>query len=363
METVVTRGDFIRGSLAMTALGPSCFAAEVDETDRLRASKAWFRTAGFGLMAHFGLYSVAAGEWRDERCGQYSEWMQWKARVPVAEWSRLAKAFNPIFFDPREWMLRARDAGVRYFTVTAKHHDGFAMFRSRVSRYNVVDMTPFGRDVIGEIAEACRETGIRLGIYYSQAVDWSEPDGAGYDAKLHGRLWANDWDWPDNAGKDYARCYERKIRPQVEELLTQYGDLALIWFDTPVGMTEDQSRGLRDLVRRLQPGCLVSSRIGNGLGDYESSGDNKEPPADLGGRLFEMVGSHNRSFGYKPFDTEVKSVDEIRRLLAKCRGVGANYLLNFGPDHLGRMGAPMTAALAALAALARKDRCTDGLAD
>ena len=344
----MTRGDFIRGSLAMTAMGPSCFADEAVDTPELAAAKAWFRGAGFGLMAHFGLYSVAAGEWRDERCGLYAEWMQWKSRAPVAEWSKLAKAFNPVFFDPREWMLRARDAGAKYFTVTAKHHEGFAMFRSRVSKYNVVDATPFGRDVIGEIAEACRETGVRLGLYYSQAVDWSDPDGAGYGERLHNRVWANDWDWPDAAKKDYARCYENKIRPQVEELLTQYGDLALIWFDTPIGMTAEQSRGLRDLVRKRQPGCLVSSRIGNGLGDYESSGDNEEPPENLNGQLFEMVGSLNRSFGYKPFDPEVKSVKEIRRLRDKCRGAGANYLLNFGPDHLGRMGASVKDTLAAL---------------
>ena len=352
----MTRREFVRGlgAAGLVAATPAGVAGGA-ATEPIEASKAWFREAQFGMMSHFGLYTVAAGEWNGLRSGSYSEWLMWRRKIPFAEYARLAQAFNPVFFDPLDWAKRMRDAGVKYYTVTAKHHEGFALFRSQVSRYNVVDATPFRRDVIGEIAEACRTVGIRLGLYYSQAVDWSERDGSGYlnphhDSKALGepRTWANDWDWPDASTKDYARCFESKIKPQVDELLTQYGDLALIWFDTPVGMKPEQSDELWQLVRRRQPGCLVNSRIGNGRGDYSSSGDNAEPEESDRGKLFEMVGSINHSFGYRPSDTADKTADEVRKLRARCRSYGANYLLNFAPDHLGRMSAAVCDLLAQL---------------
>ena len=151
-------------------------------------------------------------------------------QIPLKEYSALAKAFNPVLFDPRDWMKRARDAGMRYFVFTAKHHDGFAMYHSRVSRYNVVDATPYGRDVVEELAEACRDAGLRFGIYYSQDLDWSDPDGGGLKNEEGRRLWGgkdarNIWDWPEDRDYDFSRYFEKKCKPQVKEILTQYGDL------------------------------------------------------------------------------------------------------------------------------------------
>ena len=190
------------------------------------------------------------------------EWAQAYFRIPNAEYHALANAFNPILFDADEWIRLAADAGMKYIVVTAKHHEGFAMFHSRVSKFNVVDATPFGRDVIYELANACARHGVRLGLYYSQDLDWSEPNGGGYTA---GRtwcggagVWTNDWDFPDNAHKDYAQCFESKIKPQVTELLTGYGDLCLIWFDTPRTISAAQSQELVDLVHRHQPNCLIT---------------------------------------------------------------------------------------------------------
>lgn len=340
-ELFMSRRGFARGLFAAagTAALPG-FAAEAP----LEETRRWFAGAGFGMMAHWGLYSLLAGEWNGDRSGSYGEWLQWKLKIPVAEMKRYAAAFNPVDFRPKDWMKIARDAGMKYFTFTSKHHEGFAMFRSKASKFNIVDATPFRRDIVEEIAEACRETGIRLGLYYSQAIDWSDPDGSGYNKEHHSsiavggnRSWANDWDWPDKTKKDYRRCYERKIVPQVEEILTQYGEISLLWFDTPVGMTREQSQGLVELVRRHQPGCLINSRIGNGVGDYVSTGDNELPERDKGGKIVEMCATMNHTWGWRPADVDYKSVEEIRAIREKCHAVGANYLLNISPDHLGRI--------------------------
>ena len=188
-------------------------------------------------------------------------------------------------------MQLARDAGMKYIVFTSKHHDGFAMFHSKVSKFNVVDATPFKRDIVGELAEACRKHGLKLGLYYSQDLDWHEPDGGGYthaDDWCGGLAsWTNNWDFTDKAKKNFARYFEEKSKPQVREILTQYGDLALIWFDIGFTPTKEQSNGLYDMVRSLQPGCLINSRIGCGKCDYTSSGDNEIPKDDKSGMLYE----------------------------------------------------------------------------
>ena len=318
---------------------------ETTSDARLEASRAWFRQAQFGMMIHWGLYCLPGGEWNGRRMSGIGEWTQQYFRIPTAQYHRLADAFNPICFDARAWARLARDAGMRYLVITAKHHEGFAMFHSRVSRFNVADATPFRRDVIAELAEACADSGIRLGLYYSQDLDWAEPDGGGYTA---GRTWCgglagwtNDWDFPDNEHKDYTRCFEAKILPQVEELLTQYGDLALIWFDTPCTISPDQSRELVRLVRKHQPGCLVNSRVGNGMGDYRSMGDNEIPDHAMSADgLFEAACALSATWGYKPFDTHWKPAERILQLRRHLNERGLNYLLNVGPDGLGRIPAP-----------------------
>lgn len=332
-----SRRSFLATSAAFAAMGPAA-AAE----SPLDATRRWFKEAQFGLMAHWGLYSLLAGEWKGRKSSRYGEWIQSNLRIPNAEYHRLAAAFNPVLFDPLEWMKRARDAGMRYFVFTAKHHEGFAMFRSKASRFNVVDATPFGRDVVGEIAEACRATGVKLGLYYSQDLDWSERDGGGYRHRrtaIAGSSWCNDWDWPDAAAKDYTRYFEAKAKPQVKEILTQYGDLCLVWFDTPQTISPAQSRELVDMVRRYNPGCLVNSRIGNGLGDYTTPGDNELPSKSAGDKLFETPGTMNDSWGYSAGDTNFKTVERILAIKAHCRERGANYLLNMSPDGLGRIPA------------------------
>ena len=313
----------------------------------------WFREAKFGLMVHWGLYSLLGGEWKNQRMAYIAEWIQSRFRIPNAEYHQLAKAFNPICFNADEWVSLAQDAGMKYMVVTSKHHEGFAMFRSKADPFNVVDATPFGRDVIEELANACARRGMKLGLYYSQDLDWSEPNGGGYlsPADNHGlhdnefMSWTNDWDFPDNAHKNYTECFERKIKPQVREILTQYGDLCLIWFDTPKTISPAQSRELVEMVHTLQPDCLVNSRIGNGLGDYSSMGDNEIPADARTGGLYETPATLNDTWGFKYYDDNWKSADEVLRLKKHLNERGLNYLLNVGPDHLGRFPVPATEIL------------------
>lgn len=305
-------------------------------------NKKWFKEAKFGLMIHWGLYSLLAGEWRGKRTDYYSEWIQSKFQIPKAEYEKLAEIFNPIYFDADEWVKLAKDAGAEYFVVTSKHHEGFCMFKTEYNDFNVVDGTPFKRDVIKELAEACKRHDMKLGLYYSQDLDWHEPNGgfSRVGETNKGLSWSNNWDFPNEAEKDYEQCFRAKILPQVKEILTKYGDLCLIWFDTPRGINEAQSQELFDLVKSLQPDCLVNTRIGNGLGDYTSLKDHEIPDEYMTDILAESPGTLNKTWGFNYFDIEWKSVDEVIRLKEHLNERGINYLLNVGPDHLGRIPVP-----------------------
>ena len=188
-------------------------------------NKQWFREAGFGMMIHWGLYSLPAGEWKGRRMSDIGEWAQEYFRIPMAEYSKLAGIFNPILFDAEEWVKLAEDAGMKYMVFTAKHHEGFAMFKSEVSKYNIVDATPFGRDVTAELAEACYKHGMKFGLYYSQDLDWSEPDGGGYTSGktwCGGKAyWTNNWDFPDDeqalaCGDEYLLGRRLLVAPIVQ---------------------------------------------------------------------------------------------------------------------------------------------------
>ena len=345
----LSRKGFIAGgasALAWSALGLRGAAAGEGDGPELAAAKKWFREAQYGMMVHWGLYSLLAGEWKGKRMGQkyIGEWIQQYFRIPNAEYSKLAAAFNPIFFDAEEWVKIAQDAGMKYIVLTSKHHEGFALFHSKVSEFNIVDATPFKRDVVGELAEACRKHGMKLGLYYSQDLDWHERGGGGY---LMGKTWTdgagywtNNWDFPDSGRKEFDEYFEAKSKPQVKEILTQYGDICLIWFDIGNTLTGRQCDELYAMVRELQPGCLINSRIGRGKCDYTSAGDNQIPKDDKSGMLFESPCTLNDTWGYKAFDQNWKSAEKIRANREHLNAIGANYLLNVGPDYLGRIPGP-----------------------
>ena len=306
-------------------------------------NREWFKNAKFGLMIHWGLYSIIGGEWKGRRMPYIGEWAQSYFKIPNAEYHELAKVFNPIYFNADEWAGLAKAAGMKYIVVTSKHHEGFALYHSRVNEFNTFDGTPSKRDIIAEFAQACRKHGLKLGLYYSQELDWSEEHGGGYknvsELNCGEMSWDNNWDYPDRDKKDYSICFEKKIKPQVTELLTNYGDICLIWFDTPFVITPEQSRELYDLVKSCQPECLVNSRIGNGMGDYGSAADN-ETDAEKSSNLYEVPATLNDTWGYKSYDNNWKDAERIKEIKNSLNSRGINYLLNVGPDHLGRIPAP-----------------------
>jgi alpha-L-fucosidase len=297
----------------------------------------WFREARFGMFIHWGLYAIRAGEWHGQIVEGLAEWIMLRARIPVAEYAPLAKGFNPVEFDADAWAALAAQAGAKYLVITAKHHDGFCMFKSDHTDYNIVDATPFGRDPMPELADACARHGVRLCFYYSQTQDWHHPGGDG-----------NDWDYAD-ATRDFDGYVEHYVKPQVRELLTRYGPIGLIWFDTPKRMTANQSHELVDLVHALQPACLVNGRIGNALGDYAETGDNLIPgsalPAD-----WETPATINNTWGFKKSDENWKSARELVGKLVDIASKGGNYLLNVGPTALGTIPAPSVERMQAVGA-------------
>jgi alpha-L-fucosidase len=291
------------------------------------ARLSWFREAKYGLFIHWGLYAIPAGEWKGKRSLGLGEWIMNRSQIPVREYEALAAQFNPVKFDADAWVQLAQDAGMKYIVITSKHHDGFAMFKSNVSNYNVVDATPFKRNVLKELADACARRGMRLGFYYSQSQDWHELNGAG-----------NTWDFGPDEKKDYDQYLRGKAEPQVRELLTGYGPVALIWFDTPRMMTGDRAQRFADIVRSLQPNTLVDGRLGT-EGDYRSTGDNVIP-SDASAEAWETPATINDTWGYRKDDTNWKSPGQIVFKLVDIVSKGGNYLLNVGPMADGTIPQP-----------------------
>lgn len=316
----------------------------------------WFKEAKFGMMIHWGLYSLLAGEHKGEKSSVYAEWIQSRFQIPNEEYGKLAEAFNPVYFDADEIVSFAKACGMTYLVVTTKHHDGFAMYHSKVDKYNVYDATPFHRDVLGELAAACKKEGLKLGIYYSQDLDWHEHHGGGYlsnHIETAGTTWDNSWDFKGE--KDFNICFENKILPQIKEIMTNYGEICTAWFDMPMTLTQEQSQRIYEVVKELQPDCLINSRLGNGKYDYVSLGDNEIPETmevmdkdnvdynDVNGvkpspyGLYETAATMNRTWGFSYHDHNWKSPEKIYELKKHLNSMGVNYLLNIGLDGLGRI--------------------------
>jgi alpha-L-fucosidase len=277
----------------------------------------------FGMFIHWGLYALPAGEWKGKYVRGIGEWIMFREKIPVAEYEQLARRFNPVKFDGEAWTQLAKDAGMRYMVITSKHHDGFAMFGSKASRYNIVDMTPFGKDPMKALSAGCAKRGLDFGFYYSQDQDWHERGGRG-----------NNWDFPQE--RDAQPYLEGKVFPQVKEILSGYGKLGLIWFDTPGLLSEKQVTDLRNMVKTLQPSCLINSRIGHNRGDYVQTGDNAIPiqPYTKEGK-WEVPATLNDTWGYKKNDQHWKDPRDLIGKLADIVSKGGNYLLNVGPTAEG----------------------------
>lgn len=308
-----------------------------EETINTASRMEWFSEVKFGLFVHWGPYSNLAGEWDGKRVGndRNSEWIMNFLQIPRDEYRELARQFNPVEFSAGDWVGLAKEAGMKYLVFTAKHHDGFAMYDSKVSGYNILDWTPFESDPMVELSAACRENDIRFGFYYSQREDWDEP-------YAYGNTWDFAFDPEKNLDTFEKKYLKTKAEPQLRELLTEYGIVDLIWFDRGL-YTQEQAEKLRGLVSDLQPKCLVNGRIGNYhselMGDFQELNDNGMPSSGIE-EYWETPQTLNDTWGYSRFDHNWKSSTEVIKRLVEIVSKGGNYLLNVGPDGLGRIPEP-----------------------
>ena len=311
-----------------------------------------------GLFVHWGLFSVAAGVWKGQELGQYElgEGIQRSFRIPLAEYRELANQFKPKETYADDLVRAAKTAGMRYVVITAKHADGFCLFRTAVNTYNAYDTV--GRDLLLELADACRRHGLKLGLYYNHTLDFSEPHSPGSitaSGIKRDEPVANDWDFPDTEHKDYSLFLHKKVMPQVRELLTQYGDILLMWFDYPHNITPEQCHELYALVKSIQPDCLVNSRIGNIVSDYYDLGDNQIPtvPMDV---PQECLVTLNDTWGYKKIDHNWKEPGQIIDMIARSASCGANLLVNVGPMSDGSLTPETESILGGVAAWVARNR-------
>jgi alpha-L-fucosidase len=287
----------------------------------------FFDWGNYALFIHWGLYSQMAGVWEGKTHYGISEWIKHPdmAGIPQDEYKAMAKTFNPVNFDAKKIVQLAKDAGMKHIVFTSKHHEGFAMYHSQCNSFNIVDATPFKRDPLKELADACKEAGLGLGFYYSHNQDWTYPGGtAGPKVDSEGNR------------KTFDDYFVEKCLPQVEEITRNYGDIELIWFDTPFTMPQKYAKQLVDVVHRNQPRALVSGRVGFDMGDYQTFGDMEVPLENVEG-LWEGVDVTNDSWGYAWYDENWKSPKQILTYLISTIARGGTYMLNVGPNGLGEI--------------------------
>ncbi len=284
----------------------------------------WWRDAGFGMFIHWGLYAVPAGVYKGE--ARYAEWIMNQAGIPKEEYEQYAEVFNPVKFNANEWVKIAENAGMKYIVITSKHHDGFCMWDSEITDYDIIDRTPFKRDVLKELSVACEKAGIRLCFYHS----------------------IMDWHHPDATGENFSKYREEYMIPQLKELVTDYGDLGVLWFDGEwiEEWTEDQGRELYNYLRGLKPDLIINNRVGKGrsgmqgMSKYEDAvGDFGTPEQEIlegtSSLDWESCMTMNGRWGYVSYDKNFKSTQTLIHNLIDIAAKGGNYLLNVGPTAEG----------------------------
>ena len=296
----------------------------------------WFTDARFGMFIHWGIYSGAEGFWKGEKLrndNDYAEWIMYRNRIDKDEYLTLLDRFDWNEIDPEEWVILAKKSGMKYVTITAKHHDGFGLWDSKVSDFDLGNYTD--SDIIKELSEACQKHGLKLGLYYSHWVDWEHESGWDHTKALD-----------DFTSEDYDRYWQEKVIPQVRELLTNYGDISMLWFDMWIHhsetiVTKEQLLQLKSLIRDLQPGCVVNSRLGLSIEedpdvDYKTLGDNQ-----LGSRKenfpWQSPATVAHSWGFHKSDTEWKSTSTLLKSLISNVSLNGNFMLNIGPRANGEV--------------------------
>lgn len=300
----------------------------------------WWQDAKFGLFIHWGLYSI--GEW-EGRAQKSNEHFMFAEKIPLKTYAKIGETFNPTNFKADFWVKSARDAGMKYIVITAKHHDGFAMFNSPSDDYNIVKASQYHHDPMKDLAASCKKYGIKLCFYYSLGRDWASPESTW---AIVGSKAGNTWDFTNEQVKDNNKYIDNKVKPQLKELLTQYGPVGIIWFDTPEGTTPAQSESIRKLILSIQPNCIINSRIGNGFGDY--SINEQTIQANIENKPWESCITMSGKWGYNKFDKAWKSPELLVRNLVEIVCKGGNLLLNIGPNALGEFPAQSQSNLKAI---------------
>jgi alpha-L-fucosidase len=292
----------------------------------------WFTDSRFGMFIHWGVYSGAEGYWKGEKLrnnNDYAEWILYRNRIDRDEYVTLLDRFQWDEIDPEEWVILAKKSGMKYITITAKHHDGFGLWDSKVSDYDLGDYTNPKRDIIAEMAESCKKHGIKLCLYYSHWVDWEHPLGWDHTREIY-----------KISESDYDRYWQQKVIPQIRELLTNYGEISMLWFDMWIHHSEsivskEQLLQLKSLIRELQPNCLVNSRLGLSIEedpdiDYKTLGDNQ-----LGDKKedfpWQSPATVAHSWGFHSSDSQWKSTSTLLKSLIGNVSLNGNFMLNIGP--------------------------------
>ena len=306
--------------------------------EQKNARMEWFREARFGMFIHWGLYSILAGRWDGKEVSGIGEWIMNSASIPVAQYQALATRFNPTEFSAAGIVSLAKSAGMKYIVITSKHHDGFAMFDSKANPFNIVQATPFKRDPLQELAAECRTQGVKLGFYYSQDQDWTAPGGAAYKRDDHK---PPTYHWDPAQDGSFGTYLETKAIPQIQELLTNYGEFpAIVWFDTPTKDMTPELAGKIVTVLNQHPKLIWNNRLGGGYkGDTETP-EQYIPARGYPGRDWEACMTMNDTWGYKVDDTNFKSTETLLRNLIDIASKGGNYLLNIGPMATGEVPQP-----------------------
>jgi alpha-L-fucosidase len=325
----------LAAALLLMTVGLFPLAAQRETQEQFDARLKWWSEARFGLFLHWGLYAIPAGTWGGKMI--YGEWIRNNAQIPIAVYDKFIGQFNPVKFDAETWVRMAKDAGMKYIVITSKHHDGFCLFDSKYTDFDVMS-TPFKRDILKELSEACRKQGMTFCFYHS-IMDWHHPD------YLPRRDWEKD---RPAAGANFDR-YVQYMKNELKELLTNYGPIGVLWFDGEWENTwnEKYGREIYDYVRSLQPNIIINNRVGasrSGMAgfsaDNQSAGDfgtpeQQIPATGLPGVYWETCMTMNNNWGYNSHDANWKSARTLIRMLADIASKGGNFLLNIGPTTEG----------------------------
>jgi len=345
--TTTTQTEQVQDSTAASKTMKD-FAKDESKEER-NARLKWWKDARFGMFIHWGLYAIPAGVHKDSvlKQDQIGEWIMHSLKIPIPEYEEYAKQFNPTKFDAKEWVRIAKDAGMKYIVITSKHHDGFALWDSKVSNYDIMDFSPYKKDILRALADECKAQGVTLCFYHS-IMDWHHPEAK-----------AKNYEHQTTQNPDWAKYREEYMKPQLVELIKNY-DPAVLWFDGEWidEWTEPQGKDLYNFLRNEKPSLVINNRVGKGRKGMQGMSETQDAAGDFGtpeqeilegksdGLPWESCMTMNDTWGFKTNDTNWKSAEKLVHNLADISAKGGNYLLNIGPKADGEIPAPSVERLA-----------------